>query len=250
MSSPNGLQIRLALPRADFTLEVDLSLPAAGVTVLYGPSGAGKTSVLRCVAGLERALPAHVSVAGETWQDGQTFVPPHRRALGYVFQEASLFEHLDVLGNLRYGLVRVSRQGGARGAERTLDEAVQLLGIGHLLHRRVQSLSGGERQRVAIARALATAPKLLLLDEPLAALDAARKQDILPWLERMRDELRIPMIYVTHSTAELARLGDHLVVLERGRVKAQGRVEDVLPAIDEPVFTGAEVAALLRRQGE
>lgn len=248
MKTQDGLQIRLALPRADFILQVDLQLPGAGVSVLYGPSGAGKTSVLRCVAGLERASPARVAVAGEIWQDEATFVPAHRRALGYVFQEASLFEHLDVLGNLRYGVKRVLRQGGPAQVERMLNEVVELLGIGHLLRRRVHELSGGERQRVAIARALATAPRLLLLDEPLAALDTARRQDILPWLERMRDELRIPMIYVTHAAAELVRLANHVVVLEHGRVKAQGKVEDVLPLIEEPVFTGAEVAQLLRRQ--
>ena len=230
--------VRLTLPRASFDLQVDLQLPVRGITVLYGASGSGKTSVLRCVAGLERARAARVVVAGEVWQDdaAQVFLPTHRRALGYVFQEASLFDHLDVRGNLHYGL----RRARAPGAELTLHTAVQLLGIADLLGGTHQ-LSGGERQRVAIARALATSPRLLLLDEPMAALDAARRQDILPWLERMRDELRIPMLYVTHSADELARLADHLVVLERGRVRAQGAVQEVLSAIDSPVVVGEDM---------
>ncbi|MFZ5567366.1 MAG: molybdenum ABC transporter ATP-binding protein [Pseudomonadota bacterium] len=236
-------QVRLTLPRADFDLQVDLQLPARGITVLFGASGSGKTSVLRCVAGLERARAARVVVAGEVWQDDATgvFLPTHRRALGYVFQEASLFDHLDVRANLHYGL----RRARAPGAELTLHTAVQLLGIGDLLQRRTHQLSGGERQRVAIARALATSPRLLLLDEPMAALDAPRRQDILPWLERMRDELRIPMLYVTHSADELSRLADHLVVLERGRVRAEGAVQEVLAAIDSPVVVGEDMGALL-----
>ena len=245
-TSEMPLEVRLTLPRADFDLQVDLQLPARGITVLFGPSGSGKTSVLRCVAGLERAKSARVVVAGEVWQDdtAKVFLPTHRRALGYVFQEASLFDHLDVQGNLRYGLQRAR----APGAGLTLHTAVQLLGIRDLLKRRTHQLSGGERQRVAIARALATAPKVLLLDEPMAALDAARRQDILPWLERLRDELRIPMLYVTHSADELARLADHLVVLERGRVKAQGPVQEVFAAIDSPVVVGEDAGALLNGQ--
>jgi len=236
--------VRLSLPRADFALEVDLQLPASGITVLFGPSGSGKTSVLRCVAGLERARLAHVVVAGDVWQndDAGVFVPPHRRALGYVFQEASLFEHLDVRGNLHYGMKRTR----SREAARTLHAAVELLGIGHLLGRDVGRLSGGERQRVAIARALATDPKVLLLDEPMASLDQARRQEIMPWLERLRDELRIPMLYVTHSADELARLADHLVVLEQGRVRAAGPVQDVLGVVDGPALVGEDAGALLQ----
>jgi molybdate transport system ATP-binding protein len=246
MSAPGDLRIRLALPRADFALNVDLHLPASGITVLFGASGSGKTSVLRCVAGLERAHPGLVVVAGEVWQDdaAQVFLPTHQRALGYVFQEASLFEHLDVLGNLRYGLKRArSAQAGA-----TLQAAIELLGIGRLLQRRPGQLSGGERQRVAIARALATSPRLLLLDEPMAALDLARRQEIMPWLERLRDELHIPMLYVTHSADELARLADHLVVLEGGQVKAAGPVDQVLSSVQLPVVLGDDAGALLRGQ--
>ncbi|MEY5099103.1 MAG: hypothetical protein RJA36_1822 [Pseudomonadota bacterium] len=239
----SGLEIRLALARADFELRADLRLPGRGITVLFGASGSGKTSVLRCVAGLERARQARVVVAGEVWQDDAAgiFLPPHRRALGYVFQEASLFEHLDVRGNLHYGMKR-SRSAAAAA---TLDAAVELLGIGHLLGRTVGRLSGGERQRVAIARALATAPRVLLLDEPLSALDLQRRQEILPWLERLRDELSLPMLYVTHAADELARLADHLVVLERGQVRAAGPVQQVLAAVESPVLPGEEAGALL-----
>ena len=238
------LHLRLRLPRADFDLQLDLQLPGRGITVLFGPSGSGKTSVLRCVAGLERAHDARVVVAGQVWQDdaARVFLPTHLRALGYVFQEASLFDHLDVQANLQYG----ARRARAPQAAQTLQTAIDLLGIASLLQRRPAALSGGERQRVAIARALATAPGLLLLDEPMAALDQARRQEILPWLERLRDELRIPMLYVTHSADELGRLADHLVVLDRGRVKAAGSAGDVLSAIDSPVVVGEDAGALLQ----
>ena len=159
-----------------------------------------------------------------------------------MFQEASLFEHLDVEHNLAFGLQRSGKPGGAQA----LQQAIELLGIGHLLRRQASQLSGGERQRVAIARALATQPRLLLLDEPLAALDLARRQEILPWLEKMRDELRIPMLYVTHAADELVRLADHLVVLEQGRVKACGRAVDVLSQIENPAIVGDEAGVLLR----
>lgn len=242
--NPDDLQIRLRLPRSGFELAADLQLPGQGISVLFGPSGSGKTSLLRCVAGLERAQAARIVVGGEVWQDDHAgiWLPTHRRPLGYVFQEASLFDHLDVLGNLQYGQRRV-RSGQARA---TLDAAVELLGIGHLLQRRPGTLSGGERQRVAIARALATEPRVLLLDEPLAALDPARRQEVLPWLERLRDELAMPMLYVTHSVDELARLADHLVVLEQGRVRASGPAAALMTAIDPPVFDGEHAASLLQ----
>jgi molybdate transport system ATP-binding protein len=244
--SADLLQVRLRLPRADFRLDVDLALPASGITVLFGPSGSGKTSVLRCVAGLEHAPEGQVRVAGECWQDTDrgVFLPTHQRPLGYVFQEASLFDHLDVTGNLRYGLRRVR----CEQAEATLQAAIELLGIGHLLKRRTDALSGGERQRVAIARALATSPRVLLLDEPMAALDQARRQDILPWLERLRDELKLPMLYVTHSVNELARLADHLVVLDQGRVRSQGPLATVLASLDALVLLGDEAGVVISGQ--
>jgi len=243
MSGVDSLQVRLQLARAGFALDVDLALPGSGITVLFGPSGSGKTSVLRCVAGLERAAHGVVRVGPAVWQDETQgiFLPPWQRDLGYVFQEASLFEHLDVEHNLAFGLKRSGKPGGAQA----LQQAVELLGIGHLLRRQAAQLSGGERQRVAIARALATQPRLLLLDEPLAALDLARRQEILPWLEKMRDELRLPMLYVTHSADELARLADQLVVLEQGRVKACGRAVDVLSQIENPAIVGDEAGVLL-----
>lgn len=241
-------RIRLTLPRADFALSVDLVLPAQGITVLFGASGSGKTTLLRGVAGLERGVGPNglVEIAGERWQDdsAQVFWPTWRRPLGYVFQEASLLEHLDVQGNLQYGLKRTRSPQAAPA----LAAAIELLGIGGLLRRRAAQLSGGERQRVAIARALATQPRLLLLDEPLAALDALRRQEILPWLERLRDELHLPMLYVTHSIDELARLADHLVVLERGQVQAAGPATEVMARTDGPALGGEEAGALLHGQ--
>lgn len=237
-------QIRLQLQRAGFELALDLHLPASGITVLFGASGSGKTTLLRCVAGLERAKEnSLVRIGGEVWQDeaAKLFVPTWRRALGYVFQEASLFEHLTVLGNLQYGLKRTR----SPASNQVLDASIQLLGIDRLLDRMPTQLSGGERQRVAIARALATQPRLLLLDEPLAALDHARKQEILPWLERLRDELSVPMLYVTHSADELARLADHVVVLDQGRATAAGPAAQALSAINSPVLIGEDVGALL-----
>jgi molybdate transport system ATP-binding protein len=243
MTAGEASRVRLQLSRPGFELDIDVALPATGITVLFGASGSGKTTVLRCVAGLERARSGLVRVGTEVWQDDATglFLPAWKRPQGYVFQEASLFEHLDVRANIEYGLKRA----GSRDAMHALDSAIDLLGIRHLLGRMPQQLSGGERQRVAIARALATPPRVLLLDEPLAALDAARKQEILPWLERMRDELRMPMLYVTHSAEELSRLADHLVVLDNGRVQAEGPPAGLLSSIDTPVLTGDDAGALL-----
>ena len=238
-----SIALRVRLPRPGFTLDLDLVLPARGITAIYGPSGSGKTTLLRCVAGLERAPEAQVRIAGATWQDSAQglFVPPWKRPLGYVFQEASLFDHLDVRGNLDFG----RRRAGAAGAAVDLDALIALLGIAQLLDRRPHQLSGGERQRVAIARALATQPRLLLLDEPLAAVDQARRQEILPWLERLRDELRVPMLYVTHSGDEVARLADHLVLMDAGSVQASGPLAETLARIDLPAVPGEEAAALL-----
>lgn len=243
MSDRAVMELRLQCARADFALSVDLQLPARGICVLFGPSGSGKTTLLRCVAGLEPSVQGRVRMGETVWLDSAQGIrqPVHQRALGYVFQEASLFEHLNVRGNLEYGLRRVRSATTAQ----TLEQAVQRLGIGHLLNRSVDSLSGGERQRVAIARALATRPEVLLLDEPLASLDGARKREVIPWLERLRDELDIPMLYVTHSLDELTRLGDHLVVLERGRVKLSGPITETFALLDTSALDGQEVGVLI-----
>ena len=226
-----------------FTLDVDLRLPGQGVTAVFGPSGCGKTTLLRAVAGLTRPAPGRIVVAGEVWQDDAAGIwrPTHQRPLGVVFQEASLFEHLSVQGNLDFGLKRVP----AAQRQVSLPHAVDLLGIGHLLGRRPAQLSGGERQRVAIARALATSPRLLLLDEPLAALDAARKAEVLPWFERLARELRTPMLYVTHSLDEVARLADHLLLLKDGRAVAQGPVAALLARLDIAQSHGDAAGALI-----
>ena len=241
-------RVRLKLVRATgFRLEIDLQLPARGISVLFGPSGSGKTTVLRCVAGLERAETAEIEIAGQCWQDTQRrlWVPTWQRPLGYVFQEASLFDHLDVRQNLDFGLRRVHERAAREAGAHARDQAVELLGIGHLLAQRPHELSGGERQRVAIARALALQPRLLLLDEPLSALDAPRRQDILPWLERLRDELQIPMLYVTHASEEMARLADTLVLMDQGRAVACGPVAQVLLRTDLPAMRGDEAGVLL-----
>jgi molybdate transport system ATP-binding protein len=236
------IELSLRLVRRDFTLDVSLRLQGRGVSALFGPSGCGKTTVLRALAGLERAA-GRVALGDEVWQDDASgrFVPTHRRPIGYVIQEAGLFPHLDVAGNLSYGMKRIAPAD--RRIE--LDRVVSLLGIGPLLRRRPATLSGGERQRVAIARALATSPRLLLMDEPLAALDAAKKAEILPYLERLHDELAIPVVYVSHAIDEVARLADHLVLMEAGRVVADGAIADMLARLDLAAPFGEEAGVVL-----
>ena len=236
------IEAQLRLPRRGFTLDVALSLPAHGVTALSGPSGCGKTSVLRALAGLERAA-GRVAFGDTVWQDDAQglFVPTHQRAIGYVIQEAALFPHLDVQHNLAYGLKRIA----SNHRRIALDQVVDLLGIAHLLQRRPDALSGGERQRVAIARALATSPALLLMDEPLAALDARRKAEVLPYLDRLHEELGIPIVYVSHAIDEVARLADHLVLMDAGRVLADGPLPDMLARLDLPVAFGDDAGVVL-----
>ncbi len=238
-----SLRARFRLSYPGFALDVDLTLPERGVTALFGPSGSGKTTVLRAIAGLERAPGGFLEVNGEAWQDDDRglFLPTHRRPLGYVFQEASLFPHLSVQRNLDYGMKRV-----AKAQQRvTADHVIELLGIGRLLDRLPERLSGGERQRVAIARALLTSPRLLLMDEPLAALDHERKQEILPYLERLHDELEIPVLYVSHAPDEVARLADHLVVLDAGRALAAGPLTETLARLDLPIRLGEDAGVVL-----
>ncbi|MGE8149897.1 molybdenum ABC transporter ATP-binding protein [Pseudomonas vancouverensis] len=237
------IQTHLKLSYSGFVLDVDLELPGRGVTALFGHSGSGKTTCLRCISGLERADLGYIKVNDEVWQDSEhkIFVPPHKRAIGYVFQEASLFSHLSVLANLEFGLKRIPRQ------QRRVDmaHATELLGIGHLLDRHPQHLSGGERQRVGIARALLTSPKLLLMDEPLAALDSQRKNEILPYLQRLHDELDIPVLYVSHSQDEVARLADHIVLLSGGKALASGPIGQTLARLDLPLAMGDDAGVVI-----
>lgn len=226
MTAASTIRMRFDIRRSGFAMQVQLDLPGRGVSALFGHSGSGKTTLLRAIAGLERHAGGYLEVNGRLWQDDAAgvFVPTHQRALGYVFQEASLFAHLSVQGNLDFARQRARAAGG----DKVMAHAVALLGIGHLLERRPDGLSGGERQRVAIARAMLTAPQLLLMDEPLASLDGRRKDEVLPYLERVQAELAIPMLYVSHSTHEVARLADHIVLLDGGRVVASGPAADTL----------------------
>ncbi len=231
----HGIQACFKLDWSTFNLDVDLHIPSYGITALFGPSGSGKTTLLRCIAGLEKAPLGRLIVNGQIWQDTDYWLPTHKRELGYVFQEASLFSHLTVMGNLQFGRRRISDPEKV-----SLEKAIDLLGIAHLLDRKPDRLSGGERSRVSIARALAANPSLLLMDEPLAALDSKRKQEIIPYLERLHETLNIPVIYVTHSTDEVARLADHLVIMENGHVQASGTLSDTLSRLDLPIQSGQD----------
>jgi molybdate transport system ATP-binding protein len=199
-----------------FVLDASLSVPATGVTAIFGPSGCGKTTIARCIAGLQRLSDGFCAIDGEIWQDGMAFRPAHRRPVGYVFQEPSLFPHLSVRGNLLYGAPKAAAMSIG------FDEVVELLGLSALLDRSPHHLSGGERQRVAIGRALLSQPRLLLMDEPLAALDRTTKNEILPFLERLHERLSLPVLYISHDMAEIERFADHLVLMERGRVVGAG----------------------------
>jgi len=225
------IHARFLVKRPDFTLDVDLDIPPQGVTALFGPSGCGKTTLLRAIAGLEQHNNSELKINNTYWQSDDIFIPPHKRDIGYVFQEASLFEHLNVIRNLEYGVKRSTNKAAKMSVERSID----LLDINHLLNRKTTSLSGGERQRVAIARALAVNPRLLLLDEPLAALDYAHKQEILPYIDSLRQQLNIPVIYVSHSLDEVAHVADHLILLDSGKMISNGDVHDMFTRLDLPL---------------
>ncbi|QGX39445.1 molybdenum ABC transporter ATP-binding protein [Permianibacter aggregans] len=238
-------QFQLHFGSADsdaFSLDVDLQIPGQGITAIFGASGSGKTTLLRCIAGLEKAQQGALSINGETWQSHNVFVPTYQRSLGYVFQESSLFPHLSAKANLQYAIKRAANPPSAE----TYQRIVTMLGIEPVLNRRPAQLSGGERQRVAIARALLVQPKLLLMDEPLASLDYKRKQEILPYLERLHESLDIPVLYVSHSIEEVTRLADHAVILEQGRVIAEGAVAEVFSRIDLPTQTETDVGVILQ----
>jgi len=230
-----GIEAAFAGRLGDFSLDIAFEAPLRGVTAIFGPSGCGKTTLLRAIAGLGR-LSGRLSVDGAVWQDSArgVFLEPHRRAVGYVFQGESLFAHLSVRENLLFGARRAAAGEGAL----KLDQVVQLLGIGHLLNRDPQTLSGGERQRVAIGRALLSQPRLLLMDEPLSALDEIAKGDILPYLEGLHESLSIPILYVSHDISEVARLADRMIVMGNGRKITEGRIEEVMERLDLQPMTG------------
>ncbi len=243
MSAEGGvIAARFAGTVGRFSLEVAFTVPTRGITALFGPSGCGKTTLLRCVAGLQR-MAGRLAVGSEVWQDDAQgrFLRAHERPIGYVFQEASLFPHLSVRRNLEFGLARTA----AAQRRVTFDEVVQLLGVTDLLDRRPVGLSGGQRQRVAIARALLTSPQLLLMDEPLASLDQASRLEILPYLERLHGELAMPVLYVSHAADEVARLADHFVLLEAGRVRAVGPLGEVRARLDLAADWGSEADTII-----
>ncbi len=235
------IEVRIRVPREGFDLDVDITIPDSGVTALFGPSGCGKTTLLRAIAGLEQSAKGVLRVGESVWQNDTFHLPAHQRPVGFVFQEASLFEHLSVRGNLEYGLRRI-RTSDIRIS---LENAISLLGIGHLLSRKPDNLSGGERQRVAIARALAVSPELLLMDEPLSALDLGLKREIMPYLESMTRELDIPIIYVSHEPGEVSRLANHIVLMEKGAVLGSGATAEMFTRLDFPFALSERASSLI-----
>jgi len=236
------IEARFQLKLAAFELQVDLQLPASGISVIFGASGSGKTLLMRCFAGLEQPQLGYCSVNNILWQDSTKnyALAAYQRPLAYVFQEACLFPHLNVRQNIDYGRKRTTGMD-ALG----LQAIIELLNIGHLLDRKPEKLSGGEQQRVALARALAVKPQLLLMDEPLAALDQAHKQEILPYLRRLQQALALPILYVTHSLSELMQLADHLVLMEQGRVRASGNLPSLLTRLDLPFARSQQAASVI-----
>ena len=224
----NTMHIALQLKRRTFDLDIDLTLPIQGITALFGPSGSGKTTFLRCLAGLDQVANGHVRVGKSTWQDGQTFIPTHQRALGYVFQENSLFAHLSVKKNLEYGLKRCPKER----QKYSLEQVVTWLGLSELLKRQPHELSGGQRQKVVIGRAILTSPELLLMDEPLSNLDQGSKNEILPYLKQINLEANMPMIYVSHALTEVLYLADTLALIDQGHITAVGKPHDLANQLD------------------
>ncbi len=229
---------RYTLARGAFTLDAAFDVPARGITGLFGPSGSGKTTLMRCLAGLEPGATGDTTLAGEVWDGPNVRLAPEARQVGMVFQDARLFPHLNVADNLRYGQRRSA--GGEVGRE--FDTVAALLGLGPLLDRAVAGLSGGEQRRVAIGRALLRRPRLVLLDEPLSGLDRRRRDEILPYLERLHHETSVPMLFVSHRQDEVERLCDWLVAMDEGRVVAFGHIGEVLSS---GRATGLEVSAMV-----
>lgn len=214
----------------DFRLQAELNVPAAGILALFGPSGSGKTTLVRCLAGLERAPNGFLCLGDDVWQDESrdTYVPISRRSIGYVFQDARLFSHLNVRSNLIYGFDRTP----VHQRKISVEQVVNILDIEPLLDRRPHKLSGGEQQRIAIGRALLTSPRLLLLDEPLSSLDAERKREILPFIQRLYKELQVPIVYVSHSINEILQLAHQIAFLRQGKIVALGPLSEVLSRLD------------------
>lgn len=236
----SNISVRFSGKLDEFDLDVAFDIPGQGVTALFGQSGCGKTTVLRCLAGLEHVENGYLRIGDHIWQDEHTFVPAHKRAVGYVFQDANLFDHLSVKGNLQFALKRRHKGTGV-----SFDDVVDLLGLSGLLDRHPENLSGGERQRVAIARALLSTPEILLMDEPLSALDRFSKDEIIPYLEKLSDVLSIPVVFITHDTDEVERLADHMVLMEQGRIRANGPLLDVLSDPTLFIAKSAKTASVL-----
>ena len=233
------IECQLKIQLEGFTLDAKFSVPDQGITVIFGPSGSGKTTLLRAIAGLEKSDSGFLKVGDSIWQTDDNFVPTHKRQIGYVFQDAGLFDHLDVSGNLNYV---TKRKNGLKKV--FIDSIYTLLDIESLLNRRIGQLSGGEKQRVAIARALLTNPKILLLDEPLSALDLKRKNEILPYLDSLHNQLEIPILYVTHSQDETSRLADHIMLIEDGKIIGNGPINEMLTSFDMPLSHSGDAISI------
>ena len=237
------IECKLKVQLESFMLDANFSIPDRGITVVFGPSGSGKTTLLRAIAGLEKSDKGFLKIGDSVWQKGEDFLATHKRQIGYVFQDAALFDHLDVKGNLNFVIKR------AIGLKEDFIESIHnLLEIKTLLNRKTTQLSGGERQRVAIARALLTNPKILLLDEPLSALDLKRKNEILPYLDSIHNDLEIPILYVTHSQDEMSRLADHLLLIEDGNIVGSGPVNDMLTRFDMPLSHGGDAVSIIEAE--
>ena len=237
------IECNIKIQLESFMLDANFSIPDRGITVVFGPSGSGKTTLLRAIAGLEKSDDGFLKIGDSVWQKGEDFLATHKRQIGYVFQDAALFDHLDVKGNLNFVVKR------AIGLKEDFIESIHnLLEIKTLLNRKTMQLSGGERQRVAIARALLTNPKILLLDEPLSALDLKRKNEILPYLDSIHNDLEIPILYVTHSQDEMSRLADHLLLIEDGNIIGSGPVNDMLTRFDMPLSHGGDAVSIIEAE--
>ena len=239
-----GIRFRFKLERGNFRFEAVHEIPGTGVTALFGRSGSGKTTLLRCIAGIERVTEGFFQVNGECWQDTRKglFVVPHKRALGYVFQDGCLFPHMQVRANLLYGYRRTPQSH----RHVKLAEIADILGLSSLMDRYPDTLSGGEKQRVGMGRALMNSPRLLLMDEPMAGLDQARKREVMPYLENLHAKFKIPILYVTHDTSELIRIADWLVIMENGRTLESGPLDEMLSRMDLDIAEQEDAGALLK----